>query len=113
MGHRGVVIDALVSVRFVTADGNIVTTSKQENPDLFWGIRGAGSNFGIVVSATFIVWDITNNGQAMSAGLVFPASVNGNYWRALQTFDNNMPPQLSLTSMAFFDRQTNQVRVIR
>jgi len=113
MGHRGLMIDALQSVRLVAADGSLVTASKKENPDLFWGIRGAGSNFGVVISATFKVWDITNNGQAMSAGLVFPASVNGSYWRTLQNLDNNMPSRLALTNMAFFDRETHQVRMKR
>ncbi|CAG7973254.1 unnamed protein product [Penicillium olsonii] len=112
MGLRGLMIDALDSVRLVTADGNLITASHEENPDLFWGIRGAGSNFGIVTSATFRVWGITNNGLAMSAGLVFPASVNASYWRVLQTFDTDMPPQLALTNMAFFDRQTNQPYIV-
>ena len=112
MGHRGLMIDALESVRLVTANGDIVTASQAQNTELFWGIRGAGSNFGIVVSATFKVWDITNNGLAMTAGLVFPAAINGSYWRVLQTFDIDMPSPLSLTNMAFFDRETNQVKNI-
>ena len=32
----------------MTADGSILTASDKENADLFWGIRGAGSNFGVV-----------------------------------------------------------------
>ena len=32
----------------MTADGSILTANEKENPDLFWGIRGAGSNFGVV-----------------------------------------------------------------
>lgn len=104
-------IDSLESVRLVTANGSILTASQEENPELFWGIRGAGSNFGIVVSATFQVWDITNNGQAMTAGLVFPGTANRSYWGVLQTFDKSMPSRLSLTNMAFFDRETNQVNI--
>ncbi|CAG8324267.1 unnamed protein product [Penicillium salamii] len=61
---------------------------------------------------TFKLWGITNNGLAMSAGLVFPASVNGSYWRVLQTFDTDMPARLALTNMAFFDRQTNQPYIV-
>lgn len=46
-GVFGLLIDSLVSVRLVTADGRLITVSATSNPDLFWAIRGAGSNFGI------------------------------------------------------------------
>ena len=44
----GLTIDQLVSVDVVTADGELVRASADENADLFWGIRGAGGNFGVV-----------------------------------------------------------------
>ena len=111
MGYRGLMIDALESVRLVTADGKIVTASQNQNPELFWAIRGAGTNFGIVVSATLKVYNITNNGQAMVAQLLFPASANSSYWRVLQSFDDNMPSRLALTNLGYYDRDTNQVSV--
>lgn len=48
--HRrcGLTIDCLRSVEIVTADGQVRTASATENPDLFWAVRGAGSNFGVV-----------------------------------------------------------------
>ncbi|RYC63463.1 hypothetical protein CHU98_g2747 [Xylaria longipes] len=52
-GLHGLIIDALISVRIVTADGKIIEASQTSNSELFWGIRGAGQNFGIVVEATY------------------------------------------------------------
>jgi len=47
-GEHGLVIDNLIKVTIVTANGSILTASETENADLFWGIRGGGSNFGVV-----------------------------------------------------------------
>jgi FAD/FMN-containing dehydrogenase len=47
---HGFTIDNLLSVDLVTADGRQLHASNEENEDLFWGIRGAGANFGVVTS---------------------------------------------------------------
>lgn len=49
----GLTVDQLVSVDVVTAEGELVRASEDENADLFWGIRGAGANFGIVTDFEF------------------------------------------------------------
>lgn len=49
----GLTIDCLRAVELVTADGRLVRASADENADLFWGMRGAGPNFGIVTALEF------------------------------------------------------------
>src|SRR6266496_3656937 len=49
----GLSVDQLVSVDLVTADGEFVKASADENADLFWGVRGGGGNFGIVTEFEF------------------------------------------------------------
>lgn len=52
-GKHGLSVDNLESVEMVLADGTVVTAGEGENPDLFWAVRGAGANFGVVASFTF------------------------------------------------------------
>lgn len=54
----GYSVDNLVSVDVVTADGQVRTANEAENPDLFWAIRGAGSNFGVVTSFEFRLHEV-------------------------------------------------------
>jgi len=63
----GLSVDNFVSAEVVTASGQLVTASETENPDLFWGLRGGGGNFGIVASFEFKCADI---GQDVFSGLI-------------------------------------------
>lgn len=50
MGFYGLIIDNLLSMNVVLANGSAVSVSESSAPDLWWGMRGAGHNFGIVTS---------------------------------------------------------------
>jgi FAD/FMN-containing dehydrogenase len=67
MRKFGLSIDSLRSCDVVTADGEFLVVSEQENPDLFWGLRGGGGNFGIVTSFEFELHPL---GPTVLAGLL-------------------------------------------
>lgn len=64
----GLTIDNLLAAEIVTAEGEHLTASADENPELYWGIRGGGGNFGIVTSFEFRMNPI---GPQVMAGPVF------------------------------------------
>ncbi|WP_104106163.1 FAD-binding oxidoreductase [Nocardioides sp. 616] len=64
---HGLTIDHLRAVEMVLADGSVVRASDTEHPELFWAVRGAGANFGIVTSFEFIVDEVPDIGWAQLA----------------------------------------------
>jgi FAD/FMN-containing dehydrogenase len=68
MRKHGLACDNLRSAEIVTADGQAITASADENADLFWGLRGGGGNFGIVTSFEF---DLHSVGPTVAAGPIF------------------------------------------
>ena len=69
--EHGLTIDHLRAAQIVLADGTVQTASPVQNPDLFWAIRGAGANFGVVTSFEFEVDEVGDIGFAQ---LVFDAT---------------------------------------
>jgi FAD/FMN-containing dehydrogenase len=68
MRKHGATVDNLLSVDLVTAEGGLVTASADEHPDLFWGIRGGGGNFGVVTSLEYRLHPV---GPIVLAGPIF------------------------------------------
>ncbi|MCB1745289.1 MAG: FAD-binding oxidoreductase, partial [Gammaproteobacteria bacterium] len=57
-GSFGLSVDNVLAVEMVTANGECVRASSQENPDLFWAVRGGGGNFGVVTAFEFQLHEI-------------------------------------------------------
>jgi FAD/FMN-containing dehydrogenase len=95
----GLTIDNLRAVELVTADGRTVRASESEEPELFWGIRGAGANFGIVTAFEF---DLHPFGPLLHRGLrIFPASQIHAVWSMFRSFAAAAPDELgSILSIA-------------
>jgi FAD/FMN-containing dehydrogenase len=66
----GLTVDHVIGVDLVTADGNKIHASESENPDLFWGLRGAGANFGVATSFEFQLQPF--DGTVFYGGVAFP-----------------------------------------
>jgi FAD/FMN-containing dehydrogenase len=67
MGRFGYTIDSLTAVELVTAAGKLVLASDEDNPDLFWALRGAGGNFGIATGFEFALHPV---GPTVQGGLI-------------------------------------------
>jgi FAD/FMN-containing dehydrogenase len=69
MGVHGAACDNLLSLEVVTAEGEPVVASAEENADLFWAMRGAGGNFGIATSFRYRLHPL---GQVLAGMLLYP-----------------------------------------
>src|SRR5215831_16916604 len=67
MGKYGLALDNLRAVELVTANGMVVRASRDEEPDLFWAVRGGGGNFGVVTSFEYQLHPV---GPNVTAGLI-------------------------------------------
>jgi FAD/FMN-containing dehydrogenase len=90
---HGLACDNLVSADVVTADGRLVKASAEENPELFWGLRGGGGNFGIATSLEYAVHPV---GPTVIGGPVFyPAERAAEVLSWWREFVNDIPDELT------------------
>ncbi len=90
----GLTADNLVSADLVTADGKLVHVSAQEHPELFWGLRGGGGNFGIV---TLFEFELHPVGPEILAGLiVFPADQARDVLTSYRKYVASIPAEMNI-----------------
>lgn len=67
MRRHGLAVDRLRAVELVTVDGEVLRVSGEEHPELFWGLRGGGGNFGVATSFEFALDPV---GPVVVSGMV-------------------------------------------
>jgi FAD/FMN-containing dehydrogenase len=91
---HGLTVDALRSADVVTADGVLRRASENENPDLFWAIRGGGGNFGVVTSFEFDLYPV--GPEVLSGLIVHPFSAGREVLRHYREFVRDMSDDLNV-----------------
>lgn len=99
MSKYGTVCDNLLSVELVTADGEMLTASEDQNADLFWAMRGAGANFGVVTSFRYRVHPL---GQILGGLLLHPRERARELIAFYREFVQGTPDELE-TSIGFLN----------
>jgi FAD/FMN-containing dehydrogenase len=94
MRKHGLAADNLIAADVVTADGRLVRASADENPELLWGLRGGGGNFGIVTSFEFQLHPV---GPVVLGGPIFyPGEMAGEILRYVRDFVSGIDDDLTL-----------------
>jgi len=93
MGKHGMAVDSLRAVELVTAEGDVVPASADEQPDLFWALRGGGGNFGV---ATWLEYELYPVGPTVIGGLVaHPFAAARDVLRFYRDFTAKLPDDLT------------------
>jgi FAD binding domain/Berberine and berberine like len=90
MGKHGLALDNLISVDVVTADGRLLTAHADENPDLFWGIRGSSGNLGIVTSLKYRLHEV---GTVLGGVVMHPVDRTADVLRFCRDYTRTLPDE--------------------
>ncbi len=93
---HGLASDNLIGAEVVTADGNVVHTSETHNPDLLWGLRGGGGNFGVVTSFEFRLHPL---GRVLGGIAAHPRDRAREVLKFFRTFCAGAPDELALVAV--------------
>jgi FAD/FMN-containing dehydrogenase len=94
--QHGLACDNVVGFTLVTADGEVVRASAEEHPDLFWGLRGGGGNFGIVVDFEFRLH--ATGTRTLVTELTYPLDHAADALRGWRDLAEDAPRQATFTA---------------
>lgn len=91
-GKYGMAVDNMVGAEVVTADGRVLRANDEENPDLFWALRGGSGNFGIVTSFELKLYPVT---QVLGGMLIYPFPMARDLLRLHRDLAKKAPDELT------------------
>lgn len=92
MRKHGLACDNLLGVEVVTSDGQVIRADANQNPDLFWGLRGGGGNFGIVTRFEYRLHPV---GEILGGVIVHPLDRAAEVLRFYRKFVDGAPDELA------------------
>lgn len=96
---HGLTLDNLVSAEVVTSDGRLVEASEEDNPDLFWGLRGAGANLGVITSAVLRLHPV--GPQVLAGQIIYPFAAIHDLLEAYRDVMTGAPRELQCFPFMF------------
>lgn len=92
MGRFGLACDNLIGAEVVTAGGRVVRASAEENPDLLWGLRGGGGNFGVVTTLEYRIHPVTT---VLGGAITYPVARAADVLRTYRDVTAAAPDELT------------------
>lgn len=89
--------DTVRSMTVATADGRVVRASEEENPDLFWGLRGGGGNFGVVTNFEYRLQPV--GPEIVAGAIAWRADAAHEVLEMYRTFREQAPPELTCVAI--------------
>ena len=93
----GYTSDNVLSMDVVTAQGRVVRASETENPDLFWGLRGGGGNFGVVTGIEYKLYPV--GPEVMAGAIAWPAEDAGKVLELYHGMVEKAPTEFTLVAI--------------
>ena len=102
MGFAGLIADNILELDVITANGSEIKVSKSSNQDLFWGMRGAGHNFGIVTKFRLRIFDYPKGQDTFYVTYTFPEEKLESFFTRLnRLLDNGKLPKEANTYVLY------------
>ena len=99
MRKHGLTCDNLVAAEVVTANGDVVRASEEDNADLLWGLRGGGGNFGVVTSFELAVHPVA---EVLGGLALFPIDRGSEVLRAYREWQATLPDAMTTMAVLMF-----------